>query len=488
MHMAGVFKSLDKSDIRIVPFRTHKQWVNDLNYTITPTPSILLGSGSYNLKHAQTNFSQSVNAKNNYYYLQGYFGELFLVDGQDDYAVLAQTSIVPSIEPFFLNSVGPNQNYLTYVDTVTGAATMLSSQDLSVIHDGLSIDPVNYKHLAWLPGSNMLLVSANDNSGSPAGLTGIVWNTSASKYETKIALNPVPNLNYLGTTFAVRSGSSSNYFAAFVDQSAPTALNIGYFNHSGSILRGAFVDSLTFQPKPVRDFVSNGGFNFPSAFLTIEDYSGIWFARISSSSEVECQRFDVDVVRLLQDKDLYRNGYYGEARTFAVLKDGTILLDLYADSRGYGWEDIIDARRWVGGGQVIAATINKNIDILSSTEPLTITIYSAALQGGKGPITAFSVDLETQEISDPIHLGYHNTESSAPFLGDDGTVSINFVAENTEKKVVGFMYEANIINANTGNLYSQIYTINPSFEPIQRSLVDDATLYSAFNYVLDDYF
>ena len=39
--MAGVFKSLDKSDVRITPFRTHKVWSENLGY------EYVAGSGRY---------------------------------------------------------------------------------------------------------------------------------------------------------------------------------------------------------------------------------------------------------------------------------------------------------------------------------------------------------------------------------------------------------------------------------------------------------
>jgi hypothetical protein len=457
--MAGVFKSLDKSDIRVVPFRAHKQWVNDLSYTLTPTPTASVTLGSNSLLYLQTNFSQSINVKNNYYYYRGKEANLYLVDGNDDYALLAQTTNSPNLRPTYLGSAGPNQNYIMYYNTAVPAMCAHLASDLSDVDvDTFSVPTIDPRHITWLPGGNIILLSAAETP--PAfGLTSVFWNEGIAKFASHSFMNTNTDTNYLGTTFAVRSGSSSNFFAAYTDTANLDEVYFEYKNQSGSLIGNpTSVSSLSYTPTAIKDFVSNGSLTSLSAFATVKDGIGLWL--ISGSNTLQYTKYEYDVVRLLQDKDLYRNNSYNTARTFAVLRDGTILLDLYADNRGYGWGDSIDARRWVGSGQIIAATINKNVDLLSATEPLTITVYSVANPGGKGPITVFTINLVTQEISDPIHLGYHSTEGSSPFFGDDGTVGINFIGDNSINKVVGLMLQTETVDIANGNAYSQIYTFN----------------------------
>lgn len=453
--MAGVFKSLDKSDIRVVPFRAHKQWVNDLSYTITPVPSQSLAAGEP-LKFLQTNFSQSINLKNNYYYYVGASGNLFLVDGNDDFAVLAQTNNNPNIQPQYLSSAGENQNLIVYYDANAKMASQFAADLTNADVGSFAVPSTGYNNIAWIPGANMVLLSTNEDGGVPTnGLISV--NMSGSTFVSSSDMNSGSPYNYIGTTFAARSGSSSNFFAAYVDQNALNELYFEYKNQSGSVLSTSTVDSLpTIEPTRTKDFVSNGNLSSLSAFATIRDGAGLWLI----SSSLAYVRYDYNVVRLLQDKDLYRNGSYNTARTFAVLENGYILTDLYANSSGFGWADSIDVQRWVGSGKIIGATINKNVDLLSTTEPLTITMYAAANPGGKGPITVFSVDLQTQEISDPIHLGYHSTETASPFLGDGGVRSVNFIGDNSVSKVVGLGYLADYINITTGNPYNEIYTFN----------------------------
>ncbi len=458
--MAGVFKSLDKSDIRVVPFRAHKQWVNDLSYTLTPTPTASVTLSGNNLKFLQTNFSQSINLKNNYYYYQGEGNNINLVDGNDSFALLAQTTNAPSLNQIpFLSSAGPNQNYIMYYEGNSSTMNAQNASDLSDEDVGtFSVGSTTYTHLSWIPGANMLLLSGLESSPT-LGLTSILWDVAQTKFDSSSFMNTDPDTNYLGTTFAVRSGSSSNFFAALTSTATTDTVYFEYKNQSGSRIGDASSQSqLAYSPTAVKDFVSNGKARNLNAFATMKGGTGLWI--ISGSSTLQYTKYEYDVVRLLQDKDLYRNGTYSTARTFAVLRNGIVLVDLYADDRGYGWEDVIDAQRWVGSGQVIAATINKNVDLLSSTEPLTITMYATTNLTYKAPIVVFHINLNTQEISDPIHLGCHSTEAASPYLGDDGNRSVNFIGDNSVNKVVGLMYQTDNTEIISGNVYSQIYTFN----------------------------
>jgi len=459
--MAGVFKSLDKSDIRIVPFRAHKQWVNDLSYTLTPAPIASVSLNGDELLHLRTSFSQSVNLKNNYYYYTGTNGNIYLVDGNDNYTVLAETTNNPYIYLPYTTLAGLYQNRIMYYNSSISSNAMCAhdATDLSDLDvDAFVLPLINYTHLSWIPGASMLLLSGEE-SAPTLGLTKIVWDEVGNKFDSSSFINTSPDTNYLGTTFAVRSGSSSNFFAAYVETSALDTVRFEYKTDSGSIIGSPSAGStVAYSPLAVKDFVSNGDLANLSAFATMNGGIGLWL--IKGSNTVEFAQYDLDVVRLLQDKDIYRNGSYTKPRTFAVLRDGIILTDLYANSTGYGWQDSIDARRWIGNGYIVGATINKNVDLIAPTKPLTITVYAVTSISIKAPIVVFSINLDTGEISDPIHLGSHHMEPNSPFMGDDGTVSINFFGENTADKVVGLMYQSDIVDAASGNVYNQIYTFN----------------------------
>jgi len=456
--MAGVFKSLDQSDIRVVPFRAHKQWANDLSYSLASVPNRTV-SIAYNLKSVQTNFSQSINVGNNYYYYVSDGGNIYRNQGSPDYIGGGQTTNSPRIVDY-LSSAGQNQDLVMYYDILSSTmcahlATNLSNVDVGSF--GLVVSSL--RNTTWLPGGDIVLLSCEENTPSD-GLVAVEWSEGAQKFLTSSTYSTNPSTNYLGTTFAVRSGSSSNFFAAYTTTATLDEVYFEYKNQSGSIINDTSgASQLSYTPLAIKDFVSNGDLASLSSFATMKDGTGLWLIN-GNNNTVQFQKYDYDVVRLLQDKDLYRNGSYNTARTFAVLRDGRILCDLYANNSGYGWQDEIDARRLVGDGYIIAATINKNVDLLSETQPLTITVYGVTNLTTKAPIVVFSINMDTQEISDPIHLGCHNTEGSSPFLGDDGNTSINFIGDNSINKVVGFMYQTDVVDVSDGSVYSKIYIFN----------------------------
>lgn len=474
--MAGIFKSLDQSDIRVTPFRAHKQWAEDVNFTLYYAPTASLGYST--LSQLQTNFSQSINSGNNYYYFVGYTGNLFMVDGNDNFALLASTTNSPLLDSY-ASSAGVNQNRIAYFDYADNSINLVSATDLSSVDTNTFTIPYTvYNNTSWIPNSGTkrwVLMSGNDDSGGTGatGLTAAMLSASSPQpYDKFISYTSIslPNTNYLGTTFAAHESTGRDYvWAVYTDIGNVSTVYVEQQLCSGSGTWSSVNTSSAVSADYVtatRDLVTSDCryINNPSAFFTFKGGTGVglYFA-YTSGSNLLCEKVDYEVVRLLQDKDAYRNGNYtSPIRTFAVLKSGYVLLDLYAnETEGYGYRDIIDVRNWVGGGSIVAATINKNVDLISPDTPLTITVYAAIGVGvRKGPLTVFSINLETQEVSEPIHLGYHIASGGGAFFGDGGFNStINFIGDNSDNKVVGLQYES-YTDIQTGNPQNKIYVFN----------------------------
>ena len=108
--MAGVFKSLDKSDVRITPFRTHKVWSENLGYqytagvnTFSTLPSIICSLQNRNY----SNYVYTVEADN----------IMRKIDVSDDYTELANIDLVNEgfdgvTSIFEVPSFGPASNVI----------------------------------------------------------------------------------------------------------------------------------------------------------------------------------------------------------------------------------------------------------------------------------------------------------------------------------------------------------------------------------------
>ena len=84
--MAGVFKSLDKSDVRITPFRAHKQWTEATTYTYNAIPSEITSSIATTAYDLKTSYGAQISGSNYYYCIAtaNKTGSIFLMDGNDD--------------------------------------------------------------------------------------------------------------------------------------------------------------------------------------------------------------------------------------------------------------------------------------------------------------------------------------------------------------------------------------------------------------------
>jgi hypothetical protein len=158
--MAGIFKSLDKSDVRITPFHTHKLWSDDLGYsystgtnTLASLPLFLTSLENVNYR----NYVFTIETGSTNQVLQK-------IDITDDYTVLASSNIsgisrgiqaieVPPIGPadvIILGGIGTSDmviNFISGSDLSTIASNRIDStnnpQTLYQIVTGWDYDNTN---------------------------------------------------------------------------------------------------------------------------------------------------------------------------------------------------------------------------------------------------------------------------------------------------------------------------------------------------------
>jgi len=106
------------------------------------------------------------------------------------------------------------------------------------------------------------------------------------------------------------------------------------------------------------------------------------------------------VAEIVQDKSNYTSGSttYQDTKIHVIYQSGEVGLDLYANPSPGSFDKIIDARQWVARKPIVKGTIQQNI--VSGS----IGIF-AGTTSSLDESVFFTINPDTYEISDPIHMG-----------------------------------------------------------------------------------
>ena len=451
--MAGVFKSLDQSDVRITPFRTHKQWLEtNIPYaSITNTPIPNLGSGQL-LNFKSSRAAEGV-AKRRYYYYH------------NNTQQLVACSYNASTQEFVSNNNASTKTSLYLPGLInTNIEGFVGYVDWSVGTNGAV-----YLHNAELAGSPVSTVVLPSQSFATESLP---FNNLAFNQEVRtFAVYGVAaagrsgefHISYDATGSALSSGSrlnssySGSYLGGVADRVTTgfyTVANLATTGSATSLIRyrNSVFSNKTLSTTKINDTVKDmlcvsTANTSCSVFVTFKQTPGLWTAYENNTPV----KHPWNVANIFSNKSDYisGSGWQDDRRVHAVLKDGTIVLDLVVDSsNNLSYGDVISCGHYVGTGEVKAAVINTDVDSLYTSEDSVITVY-----GVTSTNTAFiyHYNVTTSTLSPVTHLG----RLPGGGLGDGGSTSINLLSAYNSGSALAITQTITVSGSSTtGNAYA----------------------------------
>jgi len=492
--MAGVFKSLDKSDVRITPFRTHKLWSETLESTTTITNpnGYALSTSSiqyvtYPYKHRADKGPRLyfIDTDQNFVSYQVSTGQVAGTAPYIESSVNYLTSVFVFGSPFaksnqfVLSTNYPNAfEFVSYdTDLTTQYGNPLAIQSLQLqAHTGTQ-ETVN--HLAY----HGHLGNVNGRATTYACTSGRLMYITVDSNHQLVGSGEVANSGSFGGgsayTFlgSVAKGGLTSYAIAydipqnrFTLHTLPTTSSINTTPDS-TINYTTPIDNWSWNPdwriKTVLNANSGSAVNsvmFLLKQLHTDKPSPIFM--MASGSGGSGNILNGNFVALLQDSSFWdsyslRSGY-ANRKYYAVTSEGYVYKDLKYRTNQFTYGDILDLRQYVGvGNVVIDAVITADNDVLQTPgTPKMITMMVKPLNGsgyGLASHQLISVNVETNEVYNPIHLGSYPDGYLYKQFSYEHAGCSNIIANGTSVLgVSGF----SILNKQAGAGQVKVHTFN----------------------------
>ena len=420
--MAGIFKSIDQSDIRVTPFQSHKLWSDAVvsykhtTSSLTSYPITRMFANWYNNKQQDNTFyALSTNPSNINQHT------LYRIDGEEDFESLAEFSASYA----FPNMDQTNSKILAFTSNSAENTAYLLNYDLTVdsfqnpnisplvIYDACLYADYNYRFVGMKSASNCLgLYEYSSNTDyTSVDAAGDYWGVDMTVD------------NSLCTLF--KSGSEA-YLAVY------ESLTPGYVR-SGPFVVGS-------QPAGIKDFFvyqsDSLGSGLGTVWMLFSDNT-LYLSDIDSLNVSVLGMTDVAAIVLDNDYFIYSASTQQTQRVHVITRAGLVYLDAHYD---YINQNLVagaelDLRRHVGsslGNVVQSVTINRNEETTGNRDVVLSII--AGNNTGINETIFITINTNTQEISNPTHLGSVKSTThilgydSAKVYGADSGSSINIQA------------------------------------------------------------
>ena len=400
--MAGIFKSLEKSDIRLTPFRTYKQWYDGIGYTFY-TSSAAVTAPVYRLLSSWGNAYD----KTDIIYAETTEGVTYRVDSQDDYTVLSSTTA-----SFKTTQAGPTGNWLAHY---SGSSVIIRNSAMTLIGSSskanLTVNAIDYNSASFSNSTSSIIVATDYSSSISNGLL-------------KFYLFPNGSMSYAGDWTTPQYSGSYKAIACNTNTQKIFAI----FNPSGSSDLRILAQDLTttgitmIGPQSLGTSGSVKRFIFDSGSTADAALAGnLWTlltdGRLYGTTGLSFYNLALattDIFDIVVDNDAYisTTTQYPLQKVHALTNSGLLLtnikwsaIEALANRPGLRYDEIIDCRQMIGlGKQIYSMAINKNIDTIQSGSSSIITIV-AGTTGSLTETIVFAVNPQTGEFGDPIHLG-----------------------------------------------------------------------------------
>ena len=501
--MAGVFKSLDQSDVRITPFRTYKLWDQSVGYTTYTAPAS-------SANQTQVLFSKvfgvgQIESRSAIYALSDYntvdlgnYGEniasevttslntnrIYKFEYQSDGTYNYVTDLDQTLGSKILENIAYPEHVITSTQTSQSAIFAYDSGEKKVY--GLKGDLTNAFTAVTIPSSSLSgqTVNAMDfaNRGSGAGniflatkyglhvipvnLSTLVL-TAGSPYYFEIDVAPYSG-SYIGV-LGSRSGSMTSTHGLQIDENDPLfptlspghlryLLYEGYVsNNGGSSLRTSSII------EPSTRYTSG-----PGQTKAMEAHSGCVYALMNddrlyiiatgSATIAPVSTYMDGVAAVVATRSANKGMDFDGTplpphRVHIVTRDGFVILNPLPTRVGssviINQSDIIDCRQYLGVDKTIKTvtnlrnTTNENIHVVAGNDNST------------GETVSFVVNPNTREISNVISFGSLKASQLATHGGERDFVFAAKKSLTGNLYYSGFtiMYTSSLQGANTTKWY-----------------------------------
>lgn len=478
--MAGVFKNLDASDIRLTPFKTHKKW-NDtvcyVNYFDSVDAHPIAAGGL-------------LNVTNRVYITDTSSSTIQRLDSSDQYTVLSSVT-VPSLQGSRMGYDGAQSYIASYGLHGSLATVSMLSPTLAVATNGTYTSSI-----VSAPLDISYNVSSSTESfiyiAGSGGLSGKKFNTSTGEFSgTEHTITNLANPSLTSSFYAINaegktnndriiaiSVTGSNAYAVSLSGSFSTNTLIVAQSSSLGSVAGVLPQTLLYSQ--TQDLY----------FLLMRDGS---FFTINSNASASLVATNVS--EIVQNRSNYISGStnYRDTQIHIVYNTGEVGLDYYASPFPGTFEKVVDARQWVAHKPIIKAAMQYNISSGS------IGIFAGTTSSFDESVF-FTINPATYEISDPIHMGATKGDlrisayNSSDFIGFSSSFNNRFVEFDLNHTTFQ-QYKANYNPQPSHPSYNPLNTLfdqgNPTFqyyEPITSNNKFQRVVHQSVDHLYYRYF
>lgn len=383
--MAGVFKNLDASDIRLTPFQTHKKWNDQIcytNYYSTVLANPVSVSGLLNI----TNRAYATDISSS---------KVMRLDSSDNYTVLS-TSTVPRLSGSRYGMDGAQAYVAAYGSNGSFATVSMLSSALALAANGAYTSSV-----VTIPYDVSYNVSSSTESfiyiAGTGGISARKFNVTTGAFSgTEQTITNLGDPSLTSSFYAINAEGKSNndrVMAVSVTGSNTYALSLsGSFDVNTLIAASSSSIGSTPGVLP-QTLLYNSMQNL--YYLLMQDG-----ALYKVQSNAATTLITTDVAEIVQNKTNYISGSttYQDTEIHVVFTTGQVGLSIDATTTPATYEKVIDARQFVARKPIVKATMQLNIPsgslgiFAGSTSSITESVF-------------FTINPATYEISDPIHMG-----------------------------------------------------------------------------------
>ena len=413
--MAGVFKNLDASDIRLTPFRTHKKWNN----------AICLVDYFPQVQASPINVGLLPNSSSILYATDTSSSKLIKLDQTDQYTVLDSEEVNFLIGSKYNQEI--SRDYISAYSTASSKAVVgMYNGNLAKAASGeYTSSVVTYpKDISYaVTESNSYLFIAGDG-----GVTGKLFNSSTGAFGgSEFTINGITNAatgSITGSAVAVQAegklhndtilaiystGSIGTKAVMFTGSYSTTPLSASY---------GAMLSTSTTLAN-IKTTIYNQTQN---KYFVLDD-EGVLY-KIAPDNTVSAGYFESSIIAegvadILQDKSNFLSGStdYQTSKVHVVYNTGQVGLDLLSNQSGTSFDTIVDARQYVALKPIVKAVIQQN------QTPALIGLFAGSTTNLTESIF-ISINPDTNKISEPYHYG--STKGDLRIGAANGDVFVGF--------------------------------------------------------------
>ena len=396
--MAGVFKNLDASDIRLTPFRTHKKWNN----------AICLVDYFPQVQSNPINIGLLPNEDTALYATDVVNSKLLRLDQNDKYTILNNVVVSNLINSKYNQDL--SRSYITAYSTASNKAVVgLYANDLSLNINGeyTSSDITYPKDVSYsVTESNSYTFIAGD--GDVRGVTGKEFNPATGAFIggefTITNMTAAATGSITGSAVAVQAEGklhNDTILAIYSTGSIGTKAVMFTGSYATPLIaaHGVLLNNSS-TPSQVKTTIYNQTQN---KYFVLEEEGTLY--KLTPDNTVSGGYFESNIIAqgvadILQDKSNFVSGStdYQASKIHVVYKSGQVGLDLISTGTETSFDVIVDARQYVALKPIVKAVIQQN------ETPAQIGLFAGSVDSLVESVFV-SINPDTAKISEPYHYG-----------------------------------------------------------------------------------